>query len=199
MTARHPSMSSARLIVAICVVVVGSMVGLAYAAVPLYRIFCQVTGYGGTTRVASQLPDLIGEREMTVRFDANVSANLAWTFRPVQLSQRVKLGENALAFFRASNYSNRDTVGTATFNVTPLAAGRYFNKIECFCFTEQPLAAGESAEMPVSFFIDPSLDDDPDLDGVQTITLSYTYFPAGTGEGETPLDAGASPGQSRIN
>ncbi len=158
--------------------VVGGMAGLAYASVPLYRWFCQVTGFGGTTQVAAQLPDRVLDRVITVRFNADVSASLAWRFRPAQNSIDVRLGEQALAFFTARNESDAPTTGTATFNVTPAKAGVYFTKIACFCFDEQTLAPGQSADMPVTFFVDPDLAGDRNLDDVTTITLSYTFFNA---------------------
>lgn len=154
------------------------MVGMAYASVPLYRIFCQVTGFGGTTQVATQGADRVLERSMTVRFDANVNPELAWSFEPAQRSMKMKVGETHLAFFRATNNGNETLVGTATFNVTPDKAGLYFDKIDCFCFTEQVLRPGETADMPVSFYLDPDLADDRKMDGVTTITLSYTFFRA---------------------
>jgi cytochrome c oxidase assembly protein subunit 11 len=158
--------------------VVGGMAGLAYASVPLYRLFCQVTGFGGTTQVADSLPERVVDRVITVRFDADVSASLAWRFRPAQRSIDVRLGEQALAFYTARNDSDRPTTGTATFNVTPAKAGSYFTKIDCFCFDEQTLNPGQSADMPVTFFVDPEMADARNLDDVTTITLSYTFFNA---------------------
>lgn len=156
-------------------VVVG-MVGMAYAAVPLYRIFCQVTGFGGTTQVAASAPSVIGERVITVRFNADTARDMPWRFRPKQRAMTLRVGERALAFYEAFNPGARRIAGSATFNVTPAKAGVYFNKIECFCFTEQVLAPGQRADMPVSFFVDPAIADDPNLDDVKTITLSYTFF-----------------------
>ena len=153
------------------------MVGLAYASVPLYRLFCEVTGYGGTTQRAETGADRVVEREIVVQFDANVSG-LPWTFKPELPQIHVKLGETALVNFVAENTGSGPTVGTATFNVQPAVAGMYFNKIECFCFVEQPLAPGERVEMPVQFFVSPALADDRHLDATRTITLSYTFFPA---------------------
>ena len=152
------------------------MVGASYAAVPLYEIFCKVTGYGGTTQTAEVAPDKILDRKMTIRFNADVDRKLSWKFAAVQDRVEVRVGENALAFYRASNTSDHAVVGTATFNVTPLKAGQYFNKIECFCFTEQRLEAGGEVDMPVSFFVDPAIADDPNLNDVTEITLSYTFF-----------------------
>ena len=157
------------------VALVAGMVGLSFASVPLYRLFCQVTGYGGTTQRAEGGADRMLDREMVVRFDANV-AGLPWTFTPEVPQVHVKLGETALVNFVAENTGDRTTVGTATFNVEPGVTGVYFNKIECFCFTEQALAPGERIEMPVQFFVSPDLADDRNLEAIRTITLSYTFF-----------------------
>lgn len=154
-----------------------AMVAAAYAAVPLYQLFCQVTGYGGTTQVAESAPAVAGERLITVRFNADISPDLPWAFQPVQREMTLHVGESGLAFYRAENHSARPTAGTATFNVTPLKAGQYFNKVDCFCFTEQRLEPGASMDMPVSFFVDPAIAEDPNMQEVKTITLSYTFFP----------------------
>ncbi len=176
----------------ILLTVVVAMIGLSYAAVPLYRLFCQVTGYGGTPQVAEQAPGAASERVMTVRFNADVAPDLAWSFRPAQREVKARVGEEALAFFDALNDSNEAVTGTAVFNVTPLKAGPYFSKIDCFCFTEQVLAPGERAKLAVSFFIDPEILDDPNMHDLETITLSYTFFRvAGAGAG-----AGGSGGMS---
>ncbi len=156
-------------------VVVG-MMGAAYAAVPLYRMFCQVTGFGGTTQVAEKAPVAVGERIITVRFNADTARGMPWKFLPQQRAVSLKVGQQALALYEAANPTDRRIVGTSTFNVTPLKAGPYFSKIECFCFTEQALAPGQSVDMPVSFFVDPEISDDRNLDDVKTITLSYTFF-----------------------
>jgi cytochrome c oxidase assembly protein subunit 11 len=155
------------------------MVGLAYASVPLYRMFCQVTGFGGTTQRAEAAPEKTVERRMTILFDANTAGSLPWTFEPVQRSLEVKVGEENFAYYRATNNSDHVVTGSAVFNVTPDTAGAYFNKIQCFCFTKQTLKAGESIELPVSFFVDPAIVEDYGLDNVNTITLSYTFYPAG--------------------
>ena len=165
-----------RLTAGIAVGVVVGMVGLAYASVPLYRLFCQVTGFGGTPQVAESAPAEIGERVIAVRFNADTGADMPWRFRPVAREMEVRVGEPALAFYRAENPSDRPVAGQASYNVTPLKAGAYFNKVDCFCFTEQRLAAGQSVDMPVSFFIDPAIAEDPNLDDVKTITLSYVFF-----------------------
>lgn len=157
---------------------VAGMGGLAYASVPLYEIFCRVTGYGGTTQVAAVESNQVVERTLKIRFDSNVNPALGWAFEPALKSMDLKVGENALAFYQAENESDEVIVGTATFNVTPDKAGLYFNKVDCFCFTEQVLKPGQRVDMPVSFFIDPSIVEDPNLDDVTTITLSYTFFRA---------------------
>ncbi len=164
-----------RLMVVLGTVAVG-MVGLSYAAVPLYDLFCRVTGFAGTTQVAEEKSTAISQRAIKIRFDA-MAADIEWAFQPVQRQIRLQIGENAVAFYRATNQSDRPLTGTATFNVTPLKAGAYFNKVECFCFTEQTLAPGESVDMPVAFFVDPEIEADPNLNDVKTITLSYTFYP----------------------
>ncbi len=164
-----------RLMVVLGTVAVG-MVGLSYAAVPLYDLFCRVTGFAGTTQVAEEKSTAISQRAIKIRFDA-MAADIEWAFQPVQRQIRLQIGENAVAFYRATNQSDRPLTGTATFNVTPLKAGAYFNKVECFCFTEQTLAPGESVDMPVAFFVDPEIETDPNLNDVKTITLSYTFYP----------------------
>ena len=162
-----------------CLGVFCLMVGISFAAVPLYRIFCQTTGFAGATRIADAAPDMTGRKagEIYVRFDANVSPDMPWTFEPLQRVMKVKLGEPVLAHYRATNQADHDVVGTATFNVTPDAAGYFFNKIQCFCFSEQKLAAGQSINMPVTFFVDPGIADDLEARNISTITLSYTFFP----------------------
>jgi cytochrome c oxidase assembly protein subunit 11 len=153
------------------------MAGLTAASVPLYRMVCKVTGWGGTTQTAVAAPGAAeGARVVRVRFDTSVAKDMPWRFEPEQREMTVKLGENAIAVFRATNTGREPVTGTATFNVTPDKAGRYFSKIQCFCFTEQVLAPGQTAEMPVSFFVDPALAQDPHADEVSTITLSYTFF-----------------------
>jgi cytochrome c oxidase assembly protein subunit 11 len=158
-------------------VAAAGMVGLSYASVPLYQLFCQVTGFGGTTQRAEAAPDKTLDRVMTVRFDANTAASLGWNFRAEQLEVKVRVGEERMAYYRATNTSDRTVTGSSIFNVTPVSAGAYFNKIQCFCFTEQTLKPGESVDFPVVFFIDPAVADDRDLDNVDTITLSYTFYP----------------------
>ena len=162
----------------VCAAVVAGMVAMSFAAVPLYRLFCQVTGFGGTTQRAEAVAGPVLDRMMSVRFDSNVGAGLPWEFKPVDREIELKIGEQAQGTYRATNLSDRPTTGTATFNVSPPLAGAYFVKIECFCFTEQRLEPGQSAETPVMFYIDPSIADDPDVARLGTITLSYTFYPA---------------------
>jgi cytochrome c oxidase assembly protein subunit 11 len=164
-------------VASLCGLLVLAMVGMSYAAVPLYRIFCEVTGYDGTTQRAGAAPDSVLGREMNIEFDANIAPGLPWTFAPAQRRLTVRLGEEAMAHYRAVNNAGRSVTGTAVFNVTPALAGRYFTKIQCFCFTEQTLEPGRAADMPVVFFVDPKLADDKNLASLTTITLSYTFYP----------------------
>lgn len=154
------------------------MLMLAYASVPLYRLFCQVTGFGGTTKrtEANLAPKTVSNSSVHVSFDANTDPRLPWKFSPLEKTVTMRIGENRLVAFRASNDSRVATRGTATYNVTPHAAAKYFNKIQCFCFEEQRLNAGQSVNMPVSFFIDPAFLDDPETRDITNITLSYTFF-----------------------
>lgn len=158
--------------------VVCGMLGLAYASVPLYQLFCQVTGYGGTTQRAEQAPgaETASNRTIKVLFDANTATDLPWDFKPEQRSVTVRVGEEGLAFFSAHNSDDAAVTGQATFNVTPDKAGLYFVKVACFCFDEQTLQPGQSVDMPVAFYIDPAIEEDPNLDEVSEITLSYTFF-----------------------
>lgn len=152
------------------------MLGLAYASVPLYRMFCQATGFAGTPLRAVEAPSHVLSRTLTVRLDGNVAPGLDWTFTPVERVKVVKIGETAVAHFTATNHASVDTTGSATFNVSPDIIGQYFNKLQCFCFSEQHLKPGETADLAVSFFVDPALDADRDTKGLTTITLSYTFF-----------------------
>ncbi|WP_416908006.1 MAG: cytochrome c oxidase assembly protein [Polymorphobacter sp.] len=158
-----------------------TMIGAAYAAVPLYQLFCQVTGYNGTTSRAdaSALPDAatLGGETISVRFDASTAAGLPWRFKPKQVTSQIRIGEKALAYYTATNTSAKTITGRATYNVSPDTAGQYFRKIECFCFTEQQLGAGQSVDMPVIYYIDPAILDDPSANRISEITLSYTFFP----------------------
>ena len=171
-----------------CGVFVACMVGAAYAAVPLYDWFCRTTGFGGTPLVATVAPDRTLDRKITVTFDANVDPALAWRFGPEQRSVEVKVGETKLVHYAATNEWSEATVGTASYNVSPPQAAAYFNKLQCFCFTEQRLAAGEHIDMPVAFFIDPAIADDPDLNNLKEITLSYTFFPSKRADGKKSAD-----------
>jgi cytochrome c oxidase assembly protein subunit 11 len=175
-----------------CLAVFSGMVGLAYASVPLYDLFCKVTGYGGTpNRVETADGVTVLDKNITVRFDANTAPGLPWQFHADQRSVTLKIGEMRTISYRAKNTSDAPTVGTATFNVTPQAAGAYFSKIACFCFTQQPLKPGEEIEMGVTFYVDPAIVDDPDINQAKTITLSYTFFPAG--KPEKPVASAADP------
>ena len=168
------------------------MAALAWASVPLYDLFCRVTGYGGTTQVAVEGADRVLERTVTVRFDASLNRNMPWTFRAAQSTMDVRIGETALAFYEAHNPTDRPIAGTASYNVAPFSVGSYFSKIDCFCFTEQVLQPGETVMMPVTFYVDPEMVEDAETEGVNTITLSYTFF-------ETDLDSQAGLGQDNTN
>jgi cytochrome c oxidase assembly protein subunit 11 len=170
---------------------VAGMVGLSFASVPLYRMFCQVTGYGGVPQRAEKAPGEVLDRTVTIRFDGNVDRALPWTFAPVQQTMDVKIGETVLAFFKASNNSAGPVSGRAIFNVSPELAGRYFTKIECFCFKQQTLAAGQTVDMPVTFFVDPKFVEDEDTKDISEITLSYTFYRS---DGANPPAASAVPG-----
>lgn len=170
---------SNRGVVLFCLSALLAMGAATWAAVPLYRIFCQVTGYGGTPMRAERAPDNVSNRTILIRFDANVSPDMPWQFEPVQRTMEVKIGENALAFYKAHNTSGQTIKGSASYNVSPDNAGAFFGKIECFCFTEQTLKAGEAVEMPLSFFVDPSILEDRDAAHINEITLSYTFYPVG--------------------
>lgn len=152
------------------------MAAMAWAAIPMYSLFCKVTGYGGTTNSAKAGSDLILDKTITVRFDGMVDKDMPWVFKPAQRSMTLRIGETGLAFYTAHNPTDHPVAGQAAYNVTPYAAGSYFDKIQCFCFTEQVLQPGETVEMPVSFYVDPAIVDDPEGKYVHTITLSYTFY-----------------------
>ena len=152
------------------------MIGLVVASVPLYTLFCKVTGFGGTPRVATAAPGQAETATIQIRFDTNTAKGLPWRFVPNQNQMTIHLGEPNIATFTAENKGTETITGTAAFNVTPAKAGQYVNKIQCFCFSEQTLAAGQTAEMPVQFFIDPAIATDPNTSDVTTITLSYSFF-----------------------
>jgi cytochrome c oxidase assembly protein subunit 11 len=182
---------------AACGVFVAAMVGAAYAAVPLYTWFCRVTGFAGTTQVATSAPGRVLDRRITVRFDANVVGGLPWKFEPERASIDVRIGDVFTVMYRVTNESARETVGQAVYNVTPLTVGAYFQKINCFCFTEQRLKPGESRDMPVVFYVDPALTRDSDQDQLDTITLSYSFYPVR--QPAPPVADGASaPSTGRI-
>jgi cytochrome c oxidase assembly protein subunit 11 len=203
---RHPSSvirnpKSDIWIATACGVFAAFMVGMAYAAVPLYSWFCRTTGFGGIPQVASVAPAQMSDRRMTVRFDANVGPGLPWRFEPERTSIEVRLGEVVTVFYKVTNLSERETAGQAAYNVAPPTAGTYFTKINCFCFTEQRLAPREKREMAVVFYVDPVLMQDSEQDDLNTITLSYTFFPLrlppltlGARASRPPLeDAGGTP------
>lgn len=172
----------------ICVAVVAGMIGLSFAAVPLYTLFCQATGFGGTTQRAEGPAGKVLERKITVRFDANVRNGLDWNFRPITRQATLRVGETGEALFQVENTSDVPLTGTAIYNVTPEQAGIYFTKMSCFCFTEQTLQPGEKMDMPVIFYVDPAIAEDEELDYIHTITLSYSFYPVQNREA-SPLAA----------
>lgn len=162
---------------AICATLFVGMVGAAYASVPLYRAFCQLTGFDGTVRRAEVAPETVLGKTLTIRFDANVR-DLPWTFTADQTAQTVKIGETKLAFFKVTNNSTKPVTARAVFNVVPVQAGAYFQKLQCFCFTDQTIAAGATVDMPVLYFVDPKYAEDINTKGKPEVTLSYTFYPA---------------------
>lgn len=176
--------------------VVVTMASLSFAAVPFYDWFCRVTGFGGTTGVAESAPDTILDQTVVVKFDASTERGMPWQFRPVQREMTVRIGENAIAFYEAFNPTDKPVAGTASYNVAPDAAGGYFQKIACFCFTEQVLQPGERVEMPVSFFVDPEMIKDPEGQFVKEITLSYTFYQQPLPEEQAALEV---PGGETVN
>jgi len=172
------------------------MVGAAYAAVPLYSWFCRATGFAGTTQVSTQAPDRVLGRSMKVRFDANVMAGLPWRFEPEQTEMTVRIGEVVTAYYKVTNQAARETLGQASYNVAPLNVGSYFSKINCFCFTEQRMKAGETREMAVVFYVDPAIAKDADQNDLNSITLSYTFYPLR--EPSPPLADAGKPAGSRL-
>jgi len=175
---RAPRLTRDAVVASICGFVVVLMVGASYAAVPFYNWFCRATGFNGTTQVATSAPSgkPLG-RTIAVRFDSNVSGGLPWKFEPEQTEIQVHIGEVVTVYYTVTNQSARTTTGQAAYNVTPLNVGSYFEKINCFCFTEQSFGPGETRQMPVVFYVDPSIADDHENDGLNTITLSYTFYP----------------------
>ncbi len=171
-----------------------AMLGLGYASVPLYRLFCQVTGFNGTTQRVSEAEAktvAVTTQTISVRFDANVERGFPWEFRPAQVTDTVTIGARDMAIFTAKNLSDKEITGTATFNVEPAYAGKFFNKVQCFCFTEQTLRPGQEVRMPVLYYIDPAIKDDRDASQVEHITLSYTFHPI-AGAAANGLDRTAS-------
>ncbi|MBX9467483.1 MAG: cytochrome c oxidase assembly protein [Rhizobium sp.] len=181
-----------------CVVFVGTMVGMAYAAVPLYQLFCQVTGFGGTTQRVDQMSDVVLDRTINVTFDANASSGLNWDFKAVDKKVTPRIGETVQITYTATNNSPHPVTGEAIFNVTPLEAGAYFNKVQCFCFTETTLQPGETLEMPVVFFVDPAIVESEETKGIGTITLSYTFYPRADQEPVAALSVGEDKGQPKL-
>jgi cytochrome c oxidase assembly protein subunit 11 len=181
--------------------VVLGMVGLSFASVPLYRLFCQATGFGGTTQRAAAAPGRVADAVVTVRFDAATAADLGWDFRPLENAVQVHPGEQREVFFRAVNRTPETVTGSATYNVTPAKTGIYFDKLQCFCFNAQQLGPGESRDMGVVFFVDPDLLTDPGTSDVRTITLSYTMFraPQSDAPAEKPNAAAGAPQKSAVN
>ncbi len=201
----HASHKANRRIAFVLLAVMAGVIGLTFAAVPLYAMFCRVTGYNGTVREAEAPSARVLDRMITVRFDANVSSDLGWSFQPVQRQVHVNIGENKLVFFEAKNLTNKALTGSASFSVTPDDAAPYFAKIQCFCITDQTLQPGQTAKLPVSFFVDPAIMDDPNAKRIQEIVLSYTYFKANkpdgaakaratTGAASKPFETAGSPG-----
>lgn len=177
-TAARRTLTRDAVVASICGLVVVFMVGASYAAVPFYNWFCRATGFNGTTQVATSAPsDAPLQRKIAVRFDANVGPGLPWKFEPEQNEIEVRIGEVVTVFYTVTNQAARATVGVAAYNVAPLTVGAYFQKINCFCFTEQAMGPGEKREMPVVFYVDPALAKDSENDGLKTITLSYTFYP----------------------
>lgn len=189
-TAQAKSGPSNRKVAFSMAAIVFGMLGMSYAAVPLYDLFCRVTGYGGTTQRAEQAPDIVLDRKMVIRFDANLARGIDWHFKPVQREVEIPIGESALVHYEAKNITEAALTGTATFNVTPEAAGQYFNKIQCFCFVEQTLEPGERVDMPLTFFVDPEIVNDPEAMNIQEITLSYTFFPVENDETVAAAETG---------
>jgi cytochrome c oxidase assembly protein subunit 11 len=198
MSGAHPSDQGHRrnlAVAAACGVLVGVMTGAAFAAVPLYDWFCRTTGFGGTPQVASSAPGEVLGRTVTVRFDANVSGGLPWRFEPETNSIQVRIGETITVHYLVTNLSARETIGQASYNVSPPTVGAYFTKVNCFCFTEQRLKPNEKREMPVVFYIDPELVKDAEQDGLNTITLSYTMYPVRQQDAPR-AESGPAPGRS---
>ena len=201
MTAAEPKTSKQKLrrdmaIAASCGVFVATMVGAAYASVPFYNWFCRTTGFAGTPQISEKAPDHILGRTVTVRFDSNVTAGLPWKFAPEQNTIDVRLGEVVTVNYKVTNLAARTTFAQASYNVSPPQVGGYFNKINCFCFTEQTLKAGETREMAVVFYVDPKIAEDRDMNTLKTITLSYTFYPVR--ESDRPVAAATDKNSSKL-
>ena len=181
-----------------CGVFVAFMIGMAYAAVPLYSWFCKTTGFGGVPQISVLAPERVFDRKVTVRFDANVGPGLPWRFEPERTSIEVKLGEVVTVFYQVTNLSERETTGQAAYNVAPTTAGAYFTKINCFCFTEQRLGPSEKRDMAVVFYVDPELMKDSEQDDLNTITLSYTFYPLRLPPHSPPPQAGEGKSKYRV-
>jgi cytochrome c oxidase assembly protein subunit 11 len=197
MSLRKPNIPHAArqdaLVAFLCGGLVAAMIGLSFAAVPFYSWFCRTTGYGGTTQVAKAAPAHIADRTVTVRFDSNVAAGLPWRFEPERRTMEVRLGEVVTVYYKVTNEAARPTAGQAGYNVSPSTVGIYFEKINCFCFTEQTMKPGEKRDMAVVFYVDPKLAEDSEQDTVNLITLSYTFYPVPVPD---QAAASAGPGQS---
>ena len=184
-----------RLVAGVLCAVFAGMIGAAYAAVPIYKLICQATGLNGTTQRVAGNGAKILDRTMTVHFDANTGAGMPWEFKPLQREVTVRIGETTMAYFSAYNSSGKTVSGNATFNVTPEIAGRFFDKIQCFCFNQQTLKAGERVEMPVVFYVDPAIVNEPGAEDIRDITLSYTFFAT---PDEPPPAVAASPAPKTV-
>jgi cytochrome c oxidase assembly protein subunit 11 len=196
-TPHNPSKARKDVLIAgACGMFVAGMVGAAYAAVPLYNWFCRTTGFAGTPQIATTAPTHVVDRKLKIRFDANVAGGLPWRFEPEQNFIEVKVGEVVSVNYRVANQSARDTVGIASYNVSPPTAGAYFSKINCFCFNEQRLKVGEKRDMTVVFFVDPEIVKDSEQDGLDTITLSYTMYPVRQESPRPQSAASPAPGRS---
>lgn len=190
--ARKAARRNAR-IALLCGAIFAGMVGAAYASVPLYKAFCQLTGFDGTVRKADVAPSKVLDRKITIRFDSNVRT-LPWDFKPEQVTQEVKIGDTGLAFYKVTNNGKTPMTGRASYNVIPESAGPYFQKLECFCFTDQTIQPGQTMEFPVVYFVDPKFAEDFETKGAQEVTLSYTFFPSTEGSGSEPLGGNAGAG-----
>lgn len=177
----------------LCAAAFFGMVGAAYASVPLYRAFCQLTGFDGTVRKADAAPGKVLDQTLTIRFDANVR-NLPWDFEPEQVSQEIRIGDTGLAFYKVTNHGKTPITGRASYNVIPESAGLYFQKLECFCFTDQTIQPGQTMEFPVVYFVDPKFATDFETKGAPEVTLSYTFFPSTEGSGQPPLGGSVGAG-----